>query len=96
MNPEQWLSLKWNGGSTMSDRWLNQSKIIHLEKNIINNDSSLNTKEKISMLRNSMIFHLFLRIGVNYIYEYISKFRETPDTLHTNKAAEMADISSIL
>ena len=32
MNPEQWLSLKWNGGSTMSDRWLNQSKIIHLLK----------------------------------------------------------------
>ena len=31
MNPEQWLSLKWNGGSTMSDRWLNQSKIIHLK-----------------------------------------------------------------
>ena len=31
MNPEQWLSLKWNGGSTMSDRWLNQSKIIHFE-----------------------------------------------------------------
>lgn len=29
MNPEQWLSLKWNGGSTMSDRWLNQSKIIN-------------------------------------------------------------------
>ena len=32
MNPEQWLSLKWNGGSTMSDRWLNQSKIIHSKK----------------------------------------------------------------
>ena len=32
MNPEQWLSLKWNGGSTMSDRWLNQSKIIQLRK----------------------------------------------------------------
>lgn len=32
MNPEQWLSLKWNGGSTMSDRWLNQSKIIQLTK----------------------------------------------------------------
>ena len=32
MNPEQWLSLKWNGGSTMSDRWLNQSKIIQLLK----------------------------------------------------------------
>ena len=30
MNPEQWLSLKWTGGSTMSDRWLNQSKIIHV------------------------------------------------------------------
>ena len=33
MNPEQWLSLKWNGGSTMSDRWLNQSKIIHNTEN---------------------------------------------------------------
>lgn len=32
MNPEQWLSLKWNGGSTMSDRWLNQSKIIQALK----------------------------------------------------------------
>ncbi len=32
MNPEQWLSLKWNGGSTMSDRWLNQSKIIQFMK----------------------------------------------------------------
>ena len=32
MNPEQWLSLKWNGGSTMSDRWLNQSKIIQILK----------------------------------------------------------------
>ena len=31
MNPEQWLSLKWNDGSTMSDRWLNQSKIIQLQ-----------------------------------------------------------------
>jgi len=35
MNPEQWLSLKWNGGSTMSDRWLNQSKIIQLLSIII-------------------------------------------------------------
>lgn len=33
MNPEQWLSLKWNGGSTMSDRWLNQSKIIQYVSN---------------------------------------------------------------
>ena len=35
MNPEQWLSLKWNGGSTMSDRWLNQSKIIHKHRKTI-------------------------------------------------------------
>ena len=34
MNPEQWLSLKWNGGSTMSDRWLNQSKIIQRPLNV--------------------------------------------------------------
>lgn len=34
MNPEQWLSLKWNGGSTMSDRWLNQSKIIHIAEEL--------------------------------------------------------------
>ena len=39
MNPEQWLSLKWNGGSTMSDRWLNQSKIIHMFS-----DSSADTR----------------------------------------------------
>lgn len=36
MNPEQWLSLKWNGGSTMSDRWLNQSKIIQKDSDIKN------------------------------------------------------------
>lgn len=36
MNPEQWLSLKWNGGSTMSDRWLNQSKIIQENIEIVN------------------------------------------------------------
>lgn len=35
MNPEQWLSLKWNGGSTMSDRWLNQSKIIQKKHALI-------------------------------------------------------------
>lgn len=35
MNPEQWLSLKWNGGSTMSDRWLNQSKIIQKKQEIV-------------------------------------------------------------
>lgn len=34
MNPEQWLSLKWNDGSTMSDRWLNQSKIIQIVMNV--------------------------------------------------------------
>ncbi len=38
MNPEQWLSLKWNGGSTMSDRWLNQSKIIQDMDYFLNED----------------------------------------------------------
>lgn len=38
MNPEQWLSLKWNGGSTMSDRWLNQSKIIQVAQFIKNEE----------------------------------------------------------
>ena len=38
MNPEQWLSLKWNGGSTMSDRWLNQSKIIQDMDCFLNED----------------------------------------------------------
>lgn len=42
MNPEQWLSLKWNGGSTMSDRWLNQSKIIHYDLD----EKSLKRKKK--------------------------------------------------
>ena len=41
MNPEQWLSLKWNGGSTMSDRWLNQSKIIQYLLGSINSNGFL-------------------------------------------------------
>ena len=49
MNPEQWLSLKWNGGSTMSDRWLNQSKIIHFYK-----------KEQI--FRNTTIDRLYIQV----------------------------------
>lgn len=51
MNPEQWLSLKWNGGSTMSDRWLNQSKIIQyiLKKRIYNAEALLqNTQYNIN------------------------------------------------
>lgn len=44
MNPEQWLSLKWNGGSTMSDRWLNQSKIIHYFLYKIYKEGELNTR----------------------------------------------------
>lgn len=51
MNPEQWLSLKWNGGSTMSDRWLNQSKIIQAECKIGKNKvrtSTKNTKMAVS------------------------------------------------
>ena len=49
MNPEQWLSLKWNGGSTMSDRWLNQSKIIHkdLRKTIEEHHASDEKKDQI-------------------------------------------------
>lgn len=42
MNPEQWLSLKWNGGSTMSDRWLNQSKIIHKANKVSIENDQLN------------------------------------------------------
>ena len=38
MNPEQWISIKWNGGSTMSDRWLNQSKIIQNRSKNLRND----------------------------------------------------------
>lgn len=44
MNPEQWLSLKWNGGSTMSDRWLNQSKIIHGGNNMSENQVKITYK----------------------------------------------------
>ena len=53
MNPEQWLSLKWNGGSTMSDRWLNQSKIIHNIKNIIPNGKTDLKKKKLKRLKES-------------------------------------------
>lgn len=44
MNPEQWLSLKWNGGSTMSDRWLNQSKIIQIENDTVKENLLLSKK----------------------------------------------------
>ena len=46
MNPEQWLSLKWNGGSTMSDRWLNQSKIIQKSKKTRRNKGRLEKIKK--------------------------------------------------
>lgn len=50
MNPEQWLSLKWNGGSTMSDRWLNQSKIIQLHgKNILNITMIMKNTNKLAL-----------------------------------------------
>ena len=53
MNPEQWLSLKWNGGSTMSDRWLNQSKIIHVSQYTVihcqnNTDQNVQTSGSLS------------------------------------------------
>ena len=52
MNPEQWLSLKWNGGSTMSDRWLNQSKIIQRE----NESFSILCKKHVESIRISDLF----------------------------------------
>lgn len=52
MNPEQWLSLKWNGGSTMSDRWLNQSKIIQeIEEMPLNKLYSYDTFLKMDILK---------------------------------------------
>ena len=51
MNPEQWLSLKWNGGSTMSDRWLNQSKIIHVYTDMLAK-TNLKTPERLEEIQN--------------------------------------------
>lgn len=58
MNPEQWLSLKWNGGSTMSDRWLNQSKIIQFAHVL---------KRDIKRLKNVMDEMKVLNIGATAI-----------------------------
>ena len=52
MNPEQWLSLKWNGGSTMSDRWLNQSKIIQQKNKTEQKDKKTAVKREKRMLKN--------------------------------------------
>ena len=55
MNPEQWLSLKWNGGSTMSDRWLNQSKIIHKHRKTIKIKETDNKNSKNKNLQGKKI-----------------------------------------
>ncbi len=64
MNPEQWLSLKWNGGSTMSDRWLNQSKIIHMDK-IFDVKFDLNKENS-----NGLGLYIVSNILNNYNIEY--------------------------
>lgn len=72
MNPEQWLSLKWNGGSTMSDRWLNQSKIIHqaihgftmILFHIFDNTLA-SYQDLISVLLNDQIVQLHFSVIVN-------------------------------
>ena len=56
MNPEQWLSLKWNGGSTMSDRWLNQSKIIHSEaRELLQGTKDITQKSLNSLIKKGLI-----------------------------------------
>lgn len=73
MNPEQWLSLKWNGGSTMSDRWLNQSKIIHLLISVLETmDLSLYLLSfyfnSFSSFKNSSVeIYKFSNIGIKYL-----------------------------
>lgn len=61
MNPEQWLSLKWNGGSTMSDRWLNQSKIIH-------EDKIISAERPSEILKNSIVTPSPLAAVLNFKY----------------------------
>lgn len=80
MNPEQWLSLKWNGGSTMSDRWLNQSKIIQLGyqdiKTSLKNENSYqktqqNARERtirISRCENAFVQYFTVKFRHLYIY----------------------------
>lgn len=73
MNPEQWLSLKWNGGSTMSDRWLNQSKIIHSYGNnkISNMDKIFDVKFDLNKENsNGLGLYIVSNILNNYNIEY--------------------------
>lgn len=56
MNPEQWLSLKWNGGSTMSDRWLNQSKIIHRAHKYLFGTSDYQVSDELSRINQKIIY----------------------------------------
>lgn len=60
MNPEQWLSLKWNGGSTMSDRWLNQSKIIQTSQKMINH-----------AIKAQIILYFCLPLSLALIHSYV-------------------------
>ena len=71
MNPEQWLSLKWNGGSTMSDRWLTQSKIIHINETIVKEGSIMKSKLKnFSLLT---ISTLIMAVGI-YFFKFANNF----------------------
>ena len=81
MNPEQWLSLKWNGGSTMSDRWLNQSKIIH---------SSLFVND-----HNSILYGIGQSIIASYIFFLIQVVIVDKIRLHKCKDAAYYEISGI-
>lgn len=69
MNPEQWLSLKWNGGSTMSDRWLNQSKIIQeflLEGFWTLLDFGNSIREVLNFLKKNLNRNLITNLGCKF------------------------------
>ena len=70
MNPEQWLSLKWNGGSTMSDRWLNQSKIIHFS--LLMEDPQISNALK----------QVDLKKGKSQAYDYVKKMQSYAKELY--------------
>lgn len=70
MNPEQWLSLKWNGGSTMSDRWLNQSKIIHVQLKKLEGWEYIKSEKKLINGKGVTQYQI-TEIGIKQFEEYV-------------------------
>lgn len=93
MNPEQWLSLKWNGGSTMSDRWLNQSKIIQPYSN-----SAVNWQKVLLDIEKKQCNQIIILTDCNEVPEEVkvlAKYKDLEIEIITDRDLDKGDFKLI-